>query len=78
MIVFSGEIVIYVPSQAFFVRWNTPLQGLLKINFDRSLTTNQRLEDSLIARVNSSKREQSHYGDSIILISEARALQDGV
>ena len=64
----------------FIVRWNTPPPGVVKLNFDGSLSHNLTAGGFIIRDWIGQfiKDGATHYGESSILIAEARALRDGI
>jgi len=63
-----------------FVRWRAPPPGFIKLNFDGSLHQHSAAGGFLIRGWggNLIQAGAAHYGDSPILVAEARALRDGV
>jgi len=68
------------PDSSFFVRWRAPPMGFVKLNFDGSLHQTSAAGGFIIRGWggNLIKAGAAHYGDSNILVAEARALRDGV
>jgi len=64
----------------FIVRWNAPPPRVVKLNFDGSLSHNSAIGGFIIRDWISQliKVGAAHYGESSILIAEARALRDGI
>jgi len=62
------------------VRWNAPPPGAVKLNFDGSLSYSSAAGGFIIRDWSGHliKAGAAHYGESSILIAEARALRDGV
>lgn len=62
------------------VWWNAPPQGFVKLNFDRSLFQNFAAGGFIICDQASNLRKAgaAPYGDTSILVAEARALRDGL
>ena len=85
----SGLVCRTFPSQGahpeastsnIIVRWNAPPPGAVKLNFDGSLSYSSAAGGFIIRDWSGHliKAGAAHYGESSILIAEARALRDGV
>jgi len=68
------------PVSNFIVRWNAPLPGVIKLNFEGSLTHHSAAGGFIIRDWSGQliRAGAAHYGESGILVTEARALRDGV
>jgi len=64
----------------FIVRWNAPPPGVVKLNFDSSLSHKLAAGGFIIGDWIGQliKARAAHYGESKILIAETRALRDGI
>jgi len=62
------------------VRWHPPSPGFVKLNFDGSLINLSAAGGFIIRDWTGKlvKAEASYYGDTSILVAEARALRDGL
>jgi len=73
---------LFLPRSAsnFIVRWNAPPQGFFKLNFEGSHLHNSAAGGFIIKdwTGNLLKARAALYGDSLILVAEARALRDGL
>jgi len=63
-----------------YVRWHPPPPNFIKLNFDGSLINNSSAGDFYLRDWTGKliKVGATHYGETSILVAEARALTDGV
>ena len=68
------------PVSNFIVRWNVPPPGVVKLNFDGCLSHHSATSGFIIRDWSGQllKAGVAHYGKSGILVTEARALREGV